>query len=188
MRRSTKVLLTAGLLLMAVGVGLLTADVIRTAVYRDRAADTAAQMEAALPPASAGIPAEGAEMPVWQWEGQDMVALLNIPAYDVKLPVGATWGKTAAYPRLFSGSVHDGDLVIGGADRAGQLDCLDVIGDGTVVTVTDMSGAVYSYTVSQVERSRTADAAVIVEDGYDLTLFVRDTYSLEHILVRCTRT
>jgi len=39
-----------------------------------------------------------------------------------------------------------------------------------------------------VERSRTADAAVIVEDGYDLTLFVRDTYSLEHILVRCTRT
>ena len=131
MRRSIKLLLALGLSLVVLGVGLLTAYGIRTTMLCRRAAAIAEQMEAVLPTATEGILAEGTAMPVWELDGQDMVALLTIPAYDVKLPVGATWGDVAAYPHLLCGSVYDRNAVIGGVDRAGQLDCLDLLEEGT---------------------------------------------------------
>ncbi len=127
------------------------------------------------------------EMPVLAVEGQDMVALLEIPGCDLALPVGASWDArgTTAYPRCFSGSTYDRNLVVGGSDRQGQLECLDTIGLGATVTVTDMTGMVFTYAVVSIEQSKSADAEVLENDDYDLTLFVRDTYSLKYTLVRC---
>lgn len=185
MRKSIKILLTVGLLLVAVSIGLAATDLVCTTVGSRRAAAMAAQVEAALPPRTAGLADTAAQMPVWQVDGQDLVALLEIPAYDVCLPVGAQWDMAAAYPRRFDGSVYDGTLVIGGRDRRGRLDCLDRLDIGDAVTVTDMGGRVFTYEVAKVERSKTAAASVLTEGGFSLTLFVRDALSMEYILVRC---
>ncbi len=188
MGRRIKILLTAGLLLVAVSIGLTITDFVRTAAAGDRAAAMAAQLKSALPPRTAGITdTSTADMPVWQWEGQDVVALLEIPAYEVQLPVGAEWdaAAVAAYPRRFSGTTYGDALIIGGSDRRGQLDCLDSLDVEDVVTVTDMRGVEFTYVVDRVERSTSAAASVLSDGDASLTLFVRDALSMEYILVRC---
>ena len=188
MGKSIKILLTVGLLLVAVSIGLAVTDFVRTAVVSDRAAAMAAQLEAALPPRTAGIAdTPTADMPVWQWDGQDVVALLTIPAYEVSLPVGAEWdaAAVATYPRRFAGTTYGDALIIGGSDRRGQLDCMDRLEIGDAVTVTDMSGAEFPYVVDRVERSTSAAASVLSDGDAPLTLFVRDALSMEYILVRC---
>jgi len=126
-------------------------------------------------------------MPVLSVEGQDVVAVVELPAYGVRLPVGSTWdaGGVTAYPRRFSGSAYDRTLVIGGSDRAGQLDCLERVEIGDTVTVTDMTGGVFTYEVTRADRFDSAETEKLVDPATHLTLFVRDTYALEYVLVRC---
>ena len=60
---------------------------------------------------------------------------------------------------------------------------LDRVPNGTEVTVTDMRGTVFTYTVSRIGRASTADAETLC--GSKLTLFAPQTASLEYILLRC---
>lgn len=62
----------------------------------------------------------------------------------------------------------------------------DKIEYGTVVTVTDMTGTQFTYTVSDVHRARHAETQWLMDDDCDLTLFCHDGYSMEYIAVRCT--
>ncbi len=189
MTRKSKWLLAVGLVLVLAGVGLFLFTRISAAVAQEQVAGMVAKLDRLLPGRDAGVAADlSGEMPVLSLDGRDVVALLEIPTYEVSLPVGATWSSrgVTAYPRRFSGSAYDSNLVVGGCDRAGQLACLAVIPNGTAVVVRDMTGARMTYTVARVERSATADSGVLLDAAYDLTLFVRDTYSLEYILVRCT--
>ena len=128
-----------------------------------------------------------AEMPALQIQGNDFIALLEIPAHGLKLPVYKTWhkGKVLSYPCRFYGSAYDGTLIVGGYDRPGQFVFFDRIRDGAVVTVTDMTGNVFSYTVERVQRSDFAQAEILMDEKSDLTLFVRDAQSLEYIFLRC---
>ena len=130
------------------------------------------------------------EMPVLELNGEDHIALLEIPAYGLKLPVRAAWDKSkvAQQPCRFYGSAYHGNLVIGGYDQAGQFDFFDRIQDGSPITVTDMTGCVFSYVVSRVERSDSAEAEKLMDDEAELSLFVRDAQLLEYIILRCEKT
>lgn len=187
MARRSKLLMAVGLVLVLGGVGLFLFARLSATTAKAQATQMVAELNRLLPDRWAGNADVTGQMPALSFDGQDVVALVEIPDYGVALPVGNQWSArgVTAYPRRFSGSVYDRNLVVGGADRLGQLDCLDVIEDGATVTVTDMTGGVFSYTVTRVERSKTAEAQVLTAGDYDLTLFVRDTYSLEYILVRC---
>ena len=103
------------------------------------------------------------------------------------LPVAGSWdaGKVNSYPCRFWGTVYDGSLIVGGADQPGQFAGFDRIFDGSAVTVTDMTGAEFSYVVDRVERSKSAQAEVLMAGEADLTLFARDAYSLEYVILRC---
>ena len=59
----------------------------------------------------------------------------------------------------------------------------DKIEYGTVVTVTDMTGTQFTYTVSDVHRARHAETQWLMADDCDLTLFCHDGYSMEYIAV-----
>lgn len=148
------------------------------------------QMEAMLPERTAGIPGIYADpaMPVLELEGEDYSGLLDVPAFGVTLPVGSSWdpGKLSRYPCRFWGSVNDNSLVIGGTDQQGQFDFCDKIDLGAIITVTDMTGAKFTYSVTQVDRARHADADWLCSEAYDLTLFARANFSLEYIAVRCS--
>ena len=189
MKRRANLFLVIGCLLVAGSLALLAYSRIHSAQAQKRNAEVVAQITTILPGRIDGVMESysNMEMPAMQIGGEDYIGLLEIPAFGLTLPIGSSWdaGKVTSYPCRFWGTVYDGSLVVGGADQTGQLDCLDQIWDGGVVTVTDMTGSVFRYMVSRVERSKSAQAEVLLDDAADLSLFVRDAYNLEYIIVRC---
>lgn len=187
MRSISKWLLVAGSLLIVGSLVWLLVDYLAAENAEEETATLMEQLDELLPPPTEGITSADTEMPVLAVAGRDVVAVVELPAYDVRLPVGNTWDASGvtAYPRRFYGSAYDRSLVIGGSDRAGQLECLTQVELGDTVTVTDMTGAVFTYRVERVDRSDSAETEKLMDPDTHLTLFARDTYSLEYVLVRC---
>lgn len=189
MRRSGKVFFLLGFLLILGSLTLFVTSQIRGAQAEKRNAALVDTIESLLPERTGGVMDDYSdmEMPVLEIDGEDIVALVEIPALGVKLPVSAHWDKRTAdaHPCRFWGTVYDGSLIVGGTDRSGQFDGFDRIDTGCGVTVTDMTGAVFSYAVDWVERSDSADAEVLLGGRGELTLFARNAYSLDYIILRC---
>ena len=116
--------------------------------------------------------------------------MLELPAIGLTLPVADAWdsGDLYAGPRRFFGSAYDRSLVIGGADQEGQFAFCSKVDIGAMLTVTDMTGAQFHYTVTRVDRAEHAETAWLTQPGHDLTLFCRAAYSMEYIAVRCKLT
>lgn len=127
-------------------------------------------------------------MPVLGINDVDYVALIEIPSLHLSLPVADAWNSQKLYnsPVRFYGSCYDHSLVIGGADNSHHFSFCDKIDIGTVITVTDMTGTQFFYTVSRVDRSKKAESNWLIRRDYDLTLFCRDALSMEYIAVRCS--
>lgn len=179
-----------GVLLIAASACLLAVSHFHSRAAKQKAAETFRTLEELIPPRTPGIPGLYAEseMAVLEVEGQDYLALLEIPSRGVRLPVGSRWSRTAlfSHPCRFQGSVHDSSLVIGGAAQDGQFDFCEQLAIGDLVIVTDMTGAEFRYRVSHIGRNAQADPAWLCQEEYDLTLFARTELSLEYIAVRCT--
>ena len=189
MRRSGNIFLFAGLLLVLVSFGLLAVTTLQTNAAASAAAELAAELEKTMPPRSAGLMDSytNMEMPAISLDGQDFIGTIAVPAFQTVLPIASAWdtGKVSSFPCRFWGTVYDGSLILGGADRTGQFDFLDQIQNDDSVLVTDMTGAQFSYRVSEIHRADSAQADILLDDSSDLTLFARNTRSLEYIIVRC---
>ena len=189
MKKSGKIIFFFGCILFAVGLGLLFMLKFQTKRAENVNTEIVQTMEMILSDCREGMkePDYAAEMPALEIQGEDFIALLEIPTYGLKLPVCNVWDKTKviSYPCRFSGTAYQGTLAIGGYDQPGQFDFFDRISDGTEVTVTDMTGCIFYYVVDRVDRSKSAEAEVFIKDGTDLTLFVRDAQLLEYIILRC---
>lgn len=181
--------MTAGCLLIIGSLALLVFVRLHAAKAQRVNAEVVRQIEAIIPERSPGVMETylDMEMPALQIDGQDYIGLVEIPGFGVKLPVFGSWdaGQVTSCPCRFWGTVYDGSLVLGGADQTGQFDCLDQLDIGTVVTVTDMLGSEFSYVVTRIDRSKSAEASVLLDGGADLTLFARDAYNFNYIVVRC---
>ena len=182
--------------LQMIGSGLIVCGLLLAVFSCFSTIQASKQMERAvqeiqkiLPPPTPGVMDQysSMEMPALQIDGKNYVGLLDIPAFGITLPIGATWSALTAgmCPSRFCGSVYDGSLAIGGTDRNGQLDFLERLQIGDAVEVTDMTGARFRYTVSWIQRSTSADMDVLVKEGSKLTLFAGDRFSLEYVIVFC---
>ena len=189
MRRSAKAVFALGCVLILCSLALLAVSQLRVKRGQEIAAKVVETMETILPERREGLSDtyRNMEMPALEIDGEDYVALVEIPAFGVRLPVSGSWekAKVISCPCRFWGTVYDGSLIVGGYDQPGQFDCFDRVQDGTAVTVTDMTGAEFSYAVERVERSDSAEAEKLMDSAADLTLFVRDAYLLEYIILRC---
>lgn len=185
-RKIAKCVLVLGVLLVLAAAFLLIFNLISANSKQQNTDKLMQQIDSILPQSSTGTLSDQ-KMPVLEVNGQDIIAVVEIPAHDVSLPVGSTWDKKGidAYPRRFSGSAYDRTLIVGGSDRKGQLDCLSKVDIGDIVTITDMTGAVFNYQVDWVDRADSANIETLTDSDSHLTLFVRDTYSLEYVIVRC---
>ena len=154
--------------------------------------EVAMEMNKLLPDRTPGDPGAYSDsaMPVLEINGIDYVALIEIPSQGIALPVSDRWNSTGLLdsPARFSGSAYDKSLVIGGTDDPKQFGFCDEIKHDAVITITDMTGAQFSYTVSRIDRAKHAEAQWLQNEAYDLTLFCRSTYSMEYIAVRCVLT
>lgn len=178
-----------GLLLILVSSLVLLGTEVLTNLYRSEAREIAAQLESRLPGRREGDVHNYSDpaMPVLQIHGTDFVGLLEVPSFGVTLPIGNSWSSTAAarYPCRFLGSAYDNSLILGGANRKGQLDFCEKLDLGDRITVTDMTGTEFSYEVVRIDRRDSADIATLQEDGSDLTLFVRSKTWSGYVIVRC---
>lgn len=189
MKRNSKIVLILGCLLIAISFALLIYLQVQTKQAECKNAEIVQIIESIVSDHREGSIDQDreAKMPTLEVNGDDFVALLEFPSRGLTVPVRNTWDKQKVvfYPCRFSGSAYDGTLIIGGYDQAGQFDFFDRVQIGDTVIVTDMTGCVFSYEVSWVERSSSAQAEVLLDGAADLTLFVRDAQLLEYIILRC---
>lgn len=118
-------------------------------------------------------------------EGTDFIGILELPRYSAILPVGAKWGQPNQYPCRFSGSVYDRTLQIGGTSQKGQLDFFREISVGDTVLFTDMEGNRYTYAVTDLRYEKSADQAALRRKESALTLFIKNVYAFEYLIVFC---
>lgn len=187
LKRKTTLLLILGIGLIAISLCFILAGLIRSHVGNRNCQKVVARMEEILPERAPGTPGlyPDTGMPTLEIDGVDYVAMLEIPSAGVKLPIANDWNASKLFrsPALFSGSAYNHALIIGGADQSKQFGFCSQIDQGALVTVTDMTGAQFTYRVSRVDRGKHADVQWL--SGADLTLFCRDSFSMNYIAVRC---
>lgn len=118
-------------------------------------------------------------------DGTDFVGLLEIPKYDSVLPVCDDWGSPAKYPCRFSGSVYDRTMQIGGTSQKGQYDFYRELSVGDTVFFTDMEGNRFSYAVTDIRYEKNADRSTLQRGEAALTLFIKNVYAFEYIIISC---
>jgi len=172
--------LILGILLILSSLCLLFGHQIWLRTAAQKSARVAGQLEALLPERTQGAPM-GADLPALSLEGTDYCALLE--AGGQLFPVAASWSRFSVTPGRFSGGLTQAPLVIGGNAR--QFAFCSRLDLGDRVTLTDMTGAQYTFSVSRVDRAAKAAADWLQQPGWELVLFCRDSATLEYIAVRC---
>lgn len=172
------------------GIGLLIAAgamMLRIHNARNQAQEYVHILRTLMPePQSAVMEEWGNQaMPALSLEGTDFIGILEIPQYGSALPVSGEWGRSYLYPCRLSGSVYDGSIQIGGTSQQGQFDFYRQLSVGDRVFFTDVAGNRYAYTVTHLRYETHADQEALQRRAGDLTLFIKNIYAFEYILVFC---
>lgn len=124
-------------------------------------------------------------MPVLAVDGTDFVGILEIPRYQSTLPVGADWGSTRNYPCRSDGSIYDNTMQIGATSQKGQYDFYRELSAGDTVIFTDMEGNSYTYRITDLSYEKHADKTALSREDTALTLFIKNVYAFEYLIVSC---
>ena len=197
-----KVMLGAGLLLIAAALALAAYNVIDA----QRAARSAAQALEALSQTTAvsatdpeqasadDAPAYLADpempMPTVSFDGNDYIGRVDIPSLGLSLPVISEW----SYPRLkiapcrYTGSAYLDNLIIAAHNYSSHFGNLNRLNTGDTVTFTDVDGNQFTYAVSLIEDLPGTDIEEMQSGEWDLTLFTCTLGGRSRVTVRCERT
>lgn len=176
------------------GVSLLAAALITLFFWQRgihtsaaRTAEAVAALRTLLPEPQGAVPEARRDnsMPVLSLEGEDYVGILEMPAFGSAQPVGAHWVGVSRYPCLFGGSVYDRSIQIGATTQKGQYGFYREISVGDTLYFTDMTGNRYTYTVTDIRYAKDASQKTLGSRDADLTLFIKNVYAFEYILVFC---
>lgn len=144
-------------------------------------------LQALIPEPQDAVPEERRDntMSIVSVDGTDFVGIVELPRYASALPVGAEWGKASQYPCRFSGSVYDGTMQIGATTQKGQYDFYRELSVGDRVVFTDVEGNRYTFVITSLRYEEHADQAALQRDDKPLTLFIKNIYSFEYLIVFC---
>ena len=76
-------------------------------------------------------------------------------------------------------------MQIGGTSQKGQYDFYRDISVGDSLFFTDMEGNRYSYEVKDIRYEDDADQSTLDFEEASLTLFIKNVYAFEYIVVNC---
>lgn len=197
-----KVMLGAGLLLIAAALALAAYNVIDA----QRAARSAAQALEALSQTTAVSAAEPEEasaddapayladpempMPTVSFDGNDYIGRVDVPSLGLSLPVISEW----SYPRLkiapcrYTGSAYLDNLIIAAHNYGSHFGNLNRLNNGDTVTFTDVDGNQFTYAVSLIEDLPGTAIEEMQAGEWDLTLFTCTLGGRSRVTVRCERT
>ena len=202
-KRISIVLTAMGALLVAAALALVAANLVDGRRAGAASSEALTKVEQEIPEAAAGeewtLSAAGeveipdyilnpeAEMPVVSIDNYDYIGVLNIPSLGLSLPVMSDW----SYPQLrvapcrYYGSAYTGDMVIAAHNYNAHFGTLKILAPGAEVIFTDMDGNVFNYEVALVETLQPYDVDILLEDGWDLTLFTCTPGGQSRVTVRC---
>ena len=197
-----KVMLGAGLLLIAAALALAAYNVIDA----QRAARSAAQALEALSQTTAVSAADSEQasaddapayladpempMPTVSFDGNDYIGRVDIPSLGLSLPVISEW----SYPRLkiapcrYTGSAYLDNLIIAAHNYSSHFGNLNRLNTGDTVTFTDVDGNQFTYAVSLIEDLPGTAIEEMQAGEWDLTLFTCTLGGRSRVTVRCERT
>ena len=124
-------------------------------------------------------------MPILSIDGTDFVGVLEMPRYDSSLPVCASWGNLTKNPCKFGGNIYESTMQIGATSQKGQYDFYREISVGDTVIFTDIEGNRYTYAVTNLQYRQSADQTTLAEKDAALTLFIKNVYGFEYLIVSC---
>ena len=186
--------LTIRKICVLLGVLLLTAAIVLLAFWRwnissseQKARSYVTTLQSLIPAPQNAVPESRRDnaMSVLSVDGIDFVGLIELPRYGSVLPVCADWGKSTRYPCRFHGSIYDGTLQIGATTQAGQYDFYRELSLGDTVCYIDVEGNRYTYTITGLRYAKHADQAALQREESMLTLFVKNIYAFEYLIVFC---
>ena len=124
-------------------------------------------------------------MSVLSVDGTDFVGIVEFPRYASVLPVCANWGESSKYPCRFGGSIYDSTMQIGATTQKGQYDFYRELSVGDTVIYTDVEGNQYTFAITSLRSEKHADQAALQHEDVPLTLFIKNIYSFEYLIVFC---
>ena len=127
------------------------------------------------------------DMPVKMVDGREYIGVLEIPVYDLVLPVISEWSYSAlkVSPCRYTGSVYKNNLVIAGHNYKTHFSKVKNIAEGERIRFTDMDGNLFEYEVV-VREVLTPDAVEdLISGDWDLTLFTCTYDGQNRVAVRC---
>ena len=144
-------------------------------------------LQALIPEPQNAVPEERRDntMAVLSVDGIDFVGIVELPRYGSALPVCADWGEVSKYPCRFSGSIYDGTMQIGATTQKGQYDFYRERSLGDTVCFIDMEGNRYTFTITSLRYEDHADQTALQQRESALTLFIKNIYSFEYLIVFC---
>ena len=181
-------------LLIAIGVFLLVAAAVALIVWQWGIHTAQQKMESyvstirtLIPAPQNAVPEERRDnaMPVLSIAGTDFIGIIEMPKFDSALPVCADWGAVSQYPCCLSGSIYNRTMQIGATSQKGQYDFYRELSVGDTVFFTDMEGNRFAYAVTDIRYETHADQAALQRQESSLTLFIKNIYGFEYIIIYC---
>lgn len=185
--RMQKICIWAGVCLLIIAIGVLIFWQWHIYTSAGKAEYYVNMLHALIPEPQGAVPEERRDntMATLSIDGIDFVGLLEIPRYNSALPVCAEWGTPSKYPCQFYGSIYDRTMQIGGTSQKGQYDFYREISVGDAIYFTDAEGNRYTYSVTDVRYEKSADQSALQRKESSLTLFIKNVYALEYVIVFC---
>lgn len=182
-----KMCILAGICLLVGAAVLLGAWQWNIRASEKEAAILVDTLRALMPGQQNAVPEERRDntMSVLSLDETDFIGILEMPRYGSLLPVAADWGDLRKYPCRFSGSIYDGSIQIGGTTQKGQYDFYREISVGDSLFFTDMEGNCYAFAVTDLRYEKHADQDALQRKEAALTLFIKNEYAFEYIIVSC---
>ena len=182
-----KICLALGIALLVAAIAFMVGWICRVNGAVKNLSAYVGSIEAVIPEPVGAVPESRRDndMATVSIDGIDFVGLLEMPANGSKLPVASDWGAVTKYPCRFGGSVYDKTLQIGLTSQKGQYDFYREISVGDSVFFTDLEGNRFGYSVADIKYEKSASLEALSQKGSALTLFVKNIYSTEYILIFC---
>ena len=119
------------------------------------------------------LPQLSPEMPVVEIEGYGYIGYLSIPELGLELPVMDQWdyNRLTKAPCRHFGSARTDDLVIAAHNYETHFKHLGELTLGSEVTLTDMEGYSYRYTLQLMQTLQPDAVDAVQHSGYDLVLY-----------------
>lgn len=129
------------------------------------------------------------DMPVEIVDGIAYVGVLEIPAFQLTLPVINETTKSALKiaPCRYTGSAYLDNLVIGAHNYAAHFRKIRDLNYGDTVTFTDIDGNVFSYEVANIEVLQPDQIEEMCSGEWPLSLYTCTPGGQARVAVRCEK-